>query len=403
MANLKLQNFPNALNDMPLKRKIGGADVESFAYKCVPQRRVTVTQNFSTSTPTNVLSGWQGDARIENCVDVIKQVFLRIQYQNNSGGAIQISPSSNLLKQIQLFSENFSNLLYQTIDVQEEFLIDSVSISRNEYELIAPYILSDANYATGPVTIANGQSGYFDIHICPSFWKATMLRPYTIQGNLGVRVLFNTTAACVVGGVIPSGFTTPECVLRITGYYEPPQQIKTLTDNAMVPKNFFYLAPQMHQESLTLNPSQQYTIRLSAIMGAVSQIYFTLRSQAYVQDVTNWANFVRCDRFELLDSSQQALTGYNPIEISDMIIAYAHQYDNLFIAHTGASVWSFSQCPVKDNSLGTLEGFSNFDGFNSIRITTPASLAPGGYQLTLVAMCSENLRINKARVTSTRT
>jgi hypothetical protein len=85
-----------------------------------------------------------------------------------------------------------------------------------------------------------------------------------------------------------------------------------------------------------------------------------------------------------------------------MILSYAHQYDNLFLIHTGAHVHSFSQVPILDLAHGSINGGVNFDGFHSLRFTTKSTLPAGSYELTVVGLCSENLRITNAVVTASR-
>jgi hypothetical protein len=220
------------------------------------------------------------------------------------------------------------------------------------------------------------------------------MRPYSIDGQLLVRLTFNSATNNISSG----SMTTTEAVLRISGYEEPESQKKMILSKAMIPKNFFYYAPQRHLEIMTLAASSTYTVRISGIQGYANQLFFALRSTSNINSPGNQFSFVRVASFELLDESNVSIVGFTPITESDMILQYTHQYDNLFINNTYSHVWSFSQTPVTDLEYGG----HFFNGFNSIKFTTKSTLVGGSYQLVVIALCNENLRVNKAHVTSTR-
>jgi hypothetical protein len=169
--------------------------------------------------------------------------------------------------------------------------------------------------------------------------------------------------------------------------------------NSPLPKNLFYYSPQRHVETLTMNPNSTYTMRLSGILGYANQFFFLLRSTSFTSNPNAQFAWQRVASF---DSANVSLVGYNPITKDDMILFYAHQYDNLFLIHTGAHVHSFSQVPILDLARGSINEGVNFDGFHSLRFTTKSTLPAGSYELTVVGPCSENLRINNAVVTASR-
>jgi hypothetical protein len=141
---------------------------------------------------------------------------------------------------------------------------------------------------------------------------------------------------------------------------------------------------------------------MSGIQGYANQLFFGIRSTANINSPGNQFSFVKVASFELLDESNVNIVGFTPITESDMILQYAHQYDKLFKNNTNSHVWSFSQTPVADLKYGSCNGGHFFNGFNSIKFTTKSTLVGGSYQLVVIALCSENLRINKAHVTFTR-
>jgi hypothetical protein len=277
--NIQLQNHPNAFNDLPLQAKIRNNTVETYAYKNVPQRRVVVNINPTTAIATNILQGAQIDYKVESGVlDRIggAEVQLRIVYSNTLGAACVISTAYNFIQQVQIYSNNGSTLLYQHVNEVEQFLINTVTTSRNEHENGAAYHLTSSAYATGISSIANGQSGYIYVNITLLFWKSIHLRPYAIESQILIRLTFNPASANISSGFM----ITTEAVLRISGYEESDSQKKLVLSKAILPKNFFYYAPQRHIESQTLAASSTYTVRLSGIHGMANQLFFVLRSTA---------------------------------------------------------------------------------------------------------------------------
>ena len=401
MSNLNLVNYPNSYNDLPSQVKIGNQTVETYAYKNTPQRKVVCTVNPTTAISSNILNGSQIDFRIESGLcDRISGVGvqLRVAYNNTSGANCVVAIPEAWLANIQIYSNNGSTLLYQHTNEVEQYLINCVTLSRNEHENSAAIRGTSANYATGVLTVPNGQSGYLYVNIAPLFFKSLHLRPYSIDGQFLIRLTFNSGASNISSG----SWTTNEAVLRVTGFEEPEGQKKMVLSRAMLPKNFFYYAPQRHIETMTLAANSQYTIRMSGLQGYANQIFFILRSTANINSPNNHFSFARVKNFELLDESNVSIVGFNPIEIEDMLISYGHQYDNLFLLNTNAHVWSFSQSPIGDLKLGTCNGGHFFNGFNSIRFTTRSDLVGGAYQIQIIALCNESMKVNRSVVSTTR-
>jgi hypothetical protein len=128
------------------------------------------------------------------------------------------------------------------------------------------------------VLLANGASGYIRVNICPLFWKSIHLRSYAIESQMLIRLTFNPASANISSG----SMTTTEAVLRISGYEESNSCKKLVLSKAMLPKNFFYYAPQKHIELQILAASSTYTVRLSGIHGMCNQLFLILRSTANI-------------------------------------------------------------------------------------------------------------------------
>lgn len=400
--SLNLGNYPNAMNDMPAQTTVGNRKIESFSNKCVPQRKVMVNVNPSTSVPANIWASGAVDFRLEEQVDRIggNGVWLRIAYSNTSGANCVLSPVQAWLKNVQVCSNNGSTLLYQQTDNTETFLINQIVMSRDEYENIASDAFrSDANYSTANITIATGTSGYVYIPVCPLFFKSCKLRPYSINGNLLIRFQFNPASINISSG----SMTCTEAALRISGYMEGEAQKKKVRANALVPKNYFYYAPQRHIENMTLAPSTTYNVRLSGITGHVNQLIFCIRSAANGALPAGQFTYDRCASYEILDQNNVSLSGHTVIHDYEMVLNYAHQYPNKFILNNNCNVHSFSQSPIGDLATGTISGYHYFDGFCGLRFTTRSTLTAGSFTVYVIALANETLSIVNANASSTRT
>jgi hypothetical protein len=400
--SLNLGNFSNAYADMPTLSSVGGKKVEVFTNKCIHQRKCMVNCNPSTSVQANIWNSGQIDFRIEEQIDRIagNGVWLRIGYSNTSGAACVLAPVNAWLNQIQVYSNNGSTLIYQQLSNMESFVINHLVMSRDEYENLAyDAYRSDANYTQTTISVANGESGYFYLPLCPLFWKSTHLRPYSINGNLLIRLTFNPASINISSGSL----TCTEAVLRISGYMESADQKKLVLSKATLPKQFFYYSVQRHIENMTLAASSVYNIRLSGITGHVNQLVFVIRSAADSASPNAQFSFSRPASFEILDENNVSLTGFTPVSDTEMVLNYAHQYPNKFILHNNLNVHSFSQTPIGDLALGTINGVQHFNGFCSLRFTTRSTLVGGAYTVTVIALCNETLTIMNGNAYSTRT
>lgn len=390
---------PNAFNDIPLVKNIGSKSVEAYTNHSCPQRRVFVQVSPSTAISTNILQSAQLDFRIENPVDRIGAAYLRIDWANTSGANfVHSGPTEMWLQQIQIYANNGSTLLYQTIDPVANFLINSCLMSRNEHENTAALRGTSNAYATGVITNATGTSGSYYISLCPNFWRSTRLRPFTIDGNLLVRVKFQDPASLISSGT----WTTTACYLELSGYMESETQTRLELSRAEKPKIFSYYAPQYHLETLTLAASTQYIVRMSGINGWVNQLFFVLRPIANATDPNNQFSFVRPDNFDILDPQSKSLTGFKVQTTNDMVILYSHLYDNLFINNTNACVYSFSQTPVGDVASGSWNGGFKMDGYHILQFTTGATLVGGSYQILIYGMANESIIIERANAKSSK-
>lgn len=389
---------PNAENDMTKEFSIGGNKVEAFVNVSVPQRRAFVSVGPTSAISSNIWSGGQEVSfRLENNIDRIGTAYLKVDIANNSGAACVCAAGPTHIKNIEIYSNNGSTLLYQTNSAVSNFLIDAVCMSRNEWDTSSADRGTDANYSTVSISNPDGQVWSYYYNIAPNFWRTLKLRPYCIDGNLLVKVRFSNQ-------IIQSGtLTTTAANIMISGYYESEKQKNKCIARAEFPKVLSYWAPQAHVETLNLSAGSSYNIRLSGINGWVGQLYFAIRSMANAASVSNQFTFVRPAHFDILNPSSVSLTGFRQQTEKDMILLYSHLYDNLFINKTNACVYSFSQRPVADMATGTCNGAVEMRGDHYLQFTMPAGLGAGAHEVHIFGICNESLSIVKAQARSSRT
>lgn len=388
----------NSFHDIPVVKSIGGKNVETFNNTSSHQRRVFVQVSPTTAISSNVLLGQSLDFRIENPVDRIGSVYLRVDWSNTSGANfIHSGPTAMWIQQVQIFANNGATLLYQTNDPIQNWLISSILMSRNEHETTAALRGTDADYVTTTITENTATSGSYYIDLSPNFWRSVKLRPYCIDGNLLIKVKFQEAANIITSGT----WTTSGVYLEMSGYMEDEQQKKLLLARSDKPKNFSYYAPQRHVETLTLAASSQYSVRMS-INGWVNQLFFALRISTLATSVSGQFTFVRPENFDILDPQSKSLTGFKSQTANDMVMLYSHLYDNQFIANTGACVYSFSQTPLVDVKTGSFNGGELMQGYHILQFTTPATFVGGTYEVLIYAMCNESLIIEAGNIKATR-
>lgn len=395
-----LAEHPNSINDVAVSMSVMGEKAQAFTNKSVAQTRQMVFINPTSSIPSNVLSGNQTiDFRFENNIDRISSVYLRVLLSNTSGANFVCGIPETWISNIEIYANNGSKLLYQSVNNLETYLINNFFTGREEHENTTALRATNANYATGVITVLNNESRYFYVSISQQFWRSLHLSPYCLDGNILIRLKFGTSGSIIQSGTCNS----PEALLVISGYNEPEHTKKYKLSQSLVPKLLSYYSPQRHREQLNLAASQKYQIRLSGIRGYANCIMFLLRSTANANSPNLQFSFDRPASFDLLDSSNKSVTGFKTQLETDIILMYSHLFPNLFINNTNASIWSFSQSPMQDITTGSVSGCIYFDGFYNLEFTTKSTLVAGAFEVISIAMCNETLEITNASMTTTRT
>jgi hypothetical protein len=388
----------NGFNDIPVVRDIGGRNVEVFTNHSINQRRALVSVAPTTSVASFVWgSASQLDYRIENNIDRITAAYIKLDVNNSSGASCVTSAGPLHIQKIEIYANNGATLLYSSNSNVANFLIDAVHLSRTEWNNTAAIRGTLANnYGAGALTTTNTTVYSFYYPIAPAFFRALKLRPYTINGNLLIRIKFSDVL--VTSGTL----TTTACNLLLMGYYESEQQKAHCLKRAEIPKCLSYYAPQVQHETLTLAASSSYNLRLSGLNGFINQVYFAVRAVANAAIPANLATFVRLSSFDILNPSSQSLTGFKVQTESDMVLAYSHQFDNEFINNNNAHIWTFSQQSASDIGRGSWNGGIEVRGDHYLQLNTASTLAGGSYEIIVIAMMNEMLTVVGAQLRTTR-
>jgi hypothetical protein len=405
MSRQNLCAQPNSFNDQLLPMQFAGKTIDTFGIKSTNQRRVlSIVQPNTGITTANggVLNGGTVEFFIQNGVDRLLGCTLRLGYSNTSGAACVLSPTMSFLTQVQIFADNGTTLLHSTMSPQEAWILMGLSMERTQFEGIAPLIGTNSSYSYSTQSIPNGNSGYLYITLCKAFFNSVKLRPYTINGNLSIRLLFAPLSANIASG----SMNINACELLLSGYNESPEQKKLNLSKVPIEKNLFYYGITRDYQTVTLAPSTTYTFKTPGLNGYCAMLCFALSLQSTIFTPGSQFAFNDVFNYQWLDSANSSITGYSNIVAAgfqgygDQNLLYSSQFSNLFLNNCQIGVFSFSQNPVSDLNSGQNNGYVYLNGQNSITFTTTSSMATGSYQLLSLGFISESLRIVNGNITS---
>lgn len=385
-----LSQFENSYNDMLVPTELQkGKKVLVNASKSVQQRRAEVLVQPSGSIPSSLSSLANSilDFRIEQPLDRITHMDVKISYANNSGATCTTCAIASWKKQEQIYSDNGTKLLYQTTDSPQTVLTDFLFRDRNDHELTYVYRGTTVNYDLGVTNFPNGNSGTYILPVADVFIRNWKPRPYEINGNLMVRIQFEN-----VGRLIASGDMSITGIQLIChGYYESEQQKRLSLQRALSNKQVFFYAPQHMIFTSNLSPSSLYSIRLTGLKGYCPMLYFFVRDSADKNSPANAFTFERVESYEIKEQNGKSLTGFNQVTEPQMIINYGYQFPNLFLNHSQVQVHSFCQSPGIVIPSGSNNGNVYLDSFNTLEIRTKPNLVAGSYDIHIVALIHQCL------------
>ena len=188
-----LSQYENSYNDMLVPAElVKGKKVLVNASKSVQQRRAEVLIQPSGSIPSTLTSLANSilDFRIEQPLDRITHMNVKVNYANNSGSVCTTCAVASWKKQEQIYSDNGTKLLYQSTDSPQTVLTDFLFRDRNDHGLTYLYRGTTLNHDLGVTNFVNGASGSYILPVADVFIRNWEPRPYEINGNIMVRLQF---------------------------------------------------------------------------------------------------------------------------------------------------------------------------------------------------------------------
>lgn len=361
----------------------------------IQQRSVLVQVSPTTATPSNVLiNNSSVQFRIEDSIDKYSAMYVSMDWVT-TGAAVTLSSCAGFIKTLQIFSENGSNLLFNSLSELEPWVTNNMLYTRDQHELTSGNRGTTVAYS-GVQTLPANSSGTFLFEIGKSFFNLAKIRSYLVQGNILVKIQFNNSIT------LNAGNFSSNCILKLLGCMEHSSIKSALLQTAKLNKDVFFHSIARHQEIQNLQPNNKYTIRLSGITNSyVNSCWIIVRSLANSTDPANWFVFENnLSAFEFTNESQQSLCGYSPITRADEKIMYPFQ--NLFLNYTNARFYRFTEDPVIDFKYSGGHGYAFFNGFNYLNLYTGA-ITPGAFEITVLAFVNETLFSRNAIIKTTRT
>ena len=365
------------------------------SYIVVAQNRDYQTVNPSTTIAAALLNGGQCEFRIESGIaDVIDYCMIKLQVSNATGGAVVLAPAQMLINSIQVWAQNGSNLLNTVYG--HELYLGNAFLPRNEYENFCDGLGLTTAYASAATSIANGSTATLYIPIFQPFMPSK-LHPAGLQGNLLVRVLFNTTALTHVSGSL---LDVSNCVLNLRSR-DQPNALQSEQENfytGPIPLSLCFQNIQRQSVVMTLAASSTYSITLSGINGIVSTLFWTIRPAAIT--ASNCITYYAPQDFDIQTSDGSSLIGFTRRTGTEALWDYAECFDNLFRKNVNFNCVPFSNDPVNDYANGSNYGYMPFTSFEKLSFTTASTLVGASYTIDIIAFVHDNINIVNGRAQS---
>lgn len=362
----------------------------------IAQHKVIVNAQPNVTVDANLLNAGLIEFRLEKgFVDILDHIYVKMVINNNTGGSVTLAPSQLMIDRWEIYSNNGNKLIFQKYG--QEMWCDNTYFSRNEWEVMAGFFNSNAQYSTTGLVVLNGVSRTFYIPLI-SFFTPTKLHLAGLSGQLLIRLRFNTSALTLLAGTLP---TTTDCALQLRGRMEP-EEIKNERVNSYMNlhHSLSFLAVQRMSQQITLAASSQYSVVLSGIRGIASTFYFSIRALPIT--ATNQASYIAIADWDCQEQDGRSSVGYYRRTFADMQLDNAESFDNLFTNNVNLHMITFTNNPVQDYTRGSNHGYHCFTSFEKLSFTTPSVFTAGNYQIDIYASVHESAHIDQGVLTTSR-
>ena len=338
----------------------------------------------STQMPSLVNPGSQIDIRVPagSCGSV-RDLYLEIDVKNNSLNPVTIAGEylHNILQRVELLFENGSITVQRF--TQDTFntalLYDTPEENSHRLQMSAVDIAG----------IAPGDTYKAFVRLPYSVFTNSHLNIGGLKSDFFVRCYFKSDAQFCTS--FPDVVVLEDIRVHVESInFSVPIQKALVSRMRNSTQDFkFYEYVEM-KEVLNLAPSNQYDVRLSSVLGLTSSLWLWIRPNGHT--LLDSVNSVKIDSYSLNDSSGKSILGSSSFD-SDLMRVVKHNNNML------ADVVNSQNKDLVNNlnyiSVGFADasnqrssnlsgGYYCFSGHERLVFRTPASLAPGSFELTII-------------------
>ena len=346
----------------------------------------------------NFLNSAQVDYKLDaSDVSVIDHAFLCVNITNSTGAAVTLPPTPFWFDKIEVLAPN-SNTLCTLYDIE---LWQSICmLPRVDFDSLATLMGTTTAYSTAGVTIANNGSTELYLPLITLF-NACRLHLPGINASLTFPFYAKPSAMTLIAGSHP---TITKAVMLLCGFDESQDKrnARTAVYRNRVPR--FSRTPlylpfynwERFTQTLTLNPSVKSDIKLSGFSGMFSSLFIVIRAKPL--SAANQGTYIALDSFSVADESGAIFDGNHIKTHARSRIIIAGQMHNLSAANVNYYMVPFSSDVVGDFISGQVHGYQVFKGNEVLSITPGAGLTAGSYDVDVLALRGNALRIMDGNV-----
>lgn len=346
----------------------------------------------------NFLAGSTVDFRLDSSdISVIDHAFLCSNITNSTGAAVTLPPTAFWFDKIEVLSTNSSTLctIYD-IDLWQSICM----LPKTDFESLATLMGTTTNYSTAGVTIANNASTELYLPLITLF-NATRLHLPGLNGSLTFRFRSKPSAMNLIAGSHP---TFTKVIMLLSGFDEDKEKrnSRTAVYRNRVPRfgQTPLYVPFYNWDHFTfsqaLAASVKSDIKLSGFSGMFSALFVLIR--ALPLTAATQGTFIALDSFSVADESGAIFCGNHIKTHARSRILAAAQMQNASAANVNYYMVPFSSAVVNDFVTGQVHGYQVFKGNEVLSITPNSGLAAGNYQIDVIGLRGNALRILRGDV-----
>ena len=342
----------------------------------------------STAMPS-LASESQIDIRIPaGSVGAVRNILLEVDLKNDTVVAATIAGdfAQNMLARVELLGQSGSVILQRWTNTA---LMTSVL-----YDSPAQFSRRQAMQGVPATGIPAGEEFKAYIKLPGSFFNLAHVTVQGITSDLFVRVVFRPEADV---------FTASTCVLTAVNAHVHSINHTASVGRALADRlrkqvnDYRFHSYQEMSEIMTLAPSTNYEVRLSSVLGLVSDICVWIRAAGHTGYQTTDSN--KPVQFSLNDASGKSILGSSTF--SSEIVKYTKDEEDMlpadpmhfFIDNTLWLPLAFS--PRKNRETGSLQGgYYPANGDLRFNFTTDSAIGTGQYEVMFVYSRLDRIRVD---------